>query len=56
MKKMLTWGAVGLSTSAILDPVIYSMLDLPIPWIRDLLMLAGGVACFYLLIRFRDEF
>ncbi len=56
MKKMLTWGAVGLLTTAILDPVIYSMLGLPIPWTRDLLMLAGGVGCFWLLIRFRDDF
>ncbi len=56
MKKLLTWGAVGLLTTAILDPVVYSMLDLPIPWFRDLLMLAGGAGCFWLLIRFRDEF
>ena len=56
MKKLLNWGAVGLLTTALLDPVIYYMLDLPIPWVRDLLMLAGGVGCFYLLVRFRDEF
>jgi len=56
MKKLLNWGAIGLLTSAILDPVIYSMLDLPIPWGRDLLMLAGGAGCFYLLVRFRDDF
>lgn len=56
MKKLLNWGAVGLVTSALLDPVIYSMLELPIPWFRDLLMLTSGVACFYLLIRFRDDF
>jgi hypothetical protein len=56
MKKMLSWGAAGLLTSALLDPVIYSMLALPIPWFRDLLMLAGGGGCFYLLIRYRDEF
>lgn len=55
MKKLLTWGAIGLSTTALLDPVIYSMLDMPIPWIRDLLMGAGGVACFYLLVRFRHD-
>jgi hypothetical protein len=55
MKKLLTWGAVGLLTTAILDPVVYSMLGLPIPWFRDLLMLAGGVGCFWLLIRFRNE-
>ena len=56
MKKLLNWGAVGLLTSAILDPLIYPMLDMPIPWTRDLIMLAGGVGCFYLLIRYRDDF
>jgi hypothetical protein len=55
MKKLLTWAAVGLLTSALLDPVIYGMLELPIPWLRDLLMAAGGAACFYLLMRFRHE-
>jgi hypothetical protein len=49
-KKLITWGAVVLLTSAILDPIIYSMLDMPVPWTRDLLMGAGGVGCFYLLI------
>jgi len=56
VKKLLNWGAVGLLISALLDPVIYSMLDLPIPWMRDLIMLAGGAGCFYLLVRFRDDF
>ena len=55
MRKLLIWGAVSLLTSALLDPLIYSMLDRPIPWLRDLLMLAGGVGCFWLLIKFRDE-
>ena len=55
MKKLLTWGAVGLLTTAILDPIIYSMLALPIPWVRDLLMGAAGVGSFYLLIKFRNE-
>lgn len=55
MKKLLTWGAAGLLTTALLDPLMYSMLDKPIPWFRDLLMLAAGVGCFYLLIRFRHE-
>ena len=55
MKKLLTWGAVGLSTTAMLDPIIYSMLDLAIPWVRDLLMGLGGVVCFYLLFRYRSE-
>lgn len=55
MKKLLTWGGVGLLTTAILDPLIYAMLDQPIPWLRDLLMFAGGVLCLYLLIKFRHE-
>lgn len=55
MKKLLTWGGVGLITTAILDPLIYSMLDLPIPWLRDLGMLALGAGCLYLLVRYRHQ-
>jgi len=53
VKKLLTWGAAGLLTSAFLDPLIYTMLDQPIPWLRDILMAAGGVACWYLLVTYR---
>lgn len=56
MKKLLTWGGVGLLTTALLDPLLYSMLDMPIPWGRDLLMAAGGFGCLYLLVRLRDSF
>ena len=56
MKKLLTWGVVGLLTTAILDPIIYAMLEKPIPWVRDLLMEAAGIGCWYLLIKFRHEF
>ena len=55
LKKLITWVAVGLLTSALLDPLIYMMINQPVPWGRDLLMLGGGIVCFYLLIRFRDE-
>ncbi len=55
MKKLLMWGAVGLLTTALLDPLAYSMLEKPIPWTRDLLMGGGGLFCLYLLIKFRDE-
>lgn len=48
-------GAVGLLTSALLDPLIYSMLDQPIPWFRDVIMGGGGVVRLYLLVKFRDE-
>jgi hypothetical protein len=54
MKKLLSFGGVGLITSALLDPLIYSMLDKPIPWLRDILMLVAGVGCFYAMIRYRD--
>lgn len=54
MKKLLSFGGVGLVTSALLDPLIYAMLDQPVPWGRDLLMLAAGVGCFYALVRYRE--
>lgn len=56
MKKLLNWGAVGLLTTALLDPLIYSMLDKPVPWGRDILMAASGIGCWYLLVKFRDSF
>lgn len=56
MKKLLSWGGVGLLTTALLDPVMYSMLEKPIPWGRDLLMAAAGVGCLYMLVKFRDSF
>jgi hypothetical protein len=40
VKKLLIWGAVGLLTTALLDPLLYSILDHPIPWLRDILMAA----------------
>jgi hypothetical protein len=42
-------------TSALLEPIIYAMLDMPIPWVRDLLMGAAGAGCYYLLVRFHNE-
>ena len=54
MKNLLNWGAVGLLTSALLDPVIYAMLEKPIPWMRDSAMAVGGVVCFWLMIKYRD--
>lgn len=56
MKKLLTWGGVGLLTTALLDPLLYSMLDQSIPWGRDLLMGVGGIGCLYLLVKLRDSF
>jgi len=56
MKKLQTWGAVELLTTAILDPIIYSMLDMPIPWLRDIAMGISGISCFCILVRFRSDF
>lgn len=55
MKKLFTWGAIGLLTTALLDPLIYSMLEQPIPWLRDVLMAMGGIGCFYVLVKFRHS-
>ena len=57
MTKLLIWGAIGLLTSALLDPLLYFMHNQPIPLIRELLMAAGGLICFYLYlyIKFRNE-
>ena len=55
MKKLLTWGGTGLIISALLDPLIYSGMGKPVPWLRDLLMASGGVLCLYLLVKYRDQ-
>jgi hypothetical protein len=55
VKKLLNWGAVGLLTTALLDPLVYTLLEKPIPWVRDIVMAAAGVGCFYLLIKYRNE-
>jgi hypothetical protein len=55
MKKLLSYGGAGLLTSAFLDPVIASGLDKPIPWLRDIVLGGAGMACLYLLIRYRKE-
>lgn len=55
MKKLLNWGAVGLLTTALLDPLVYSLLEKPIPWMRDFMMAIGGIGCFYLLVKYRHE-
>jgi hypothetical protein len=54
MKKLLSWGGVSLITGALLDPLIESGMDKPIPWFTDILLLAGGIACLYILIRFHS--
>ena len=54
MKKLLTWGAVGLITSGLLEPLVYSMIDQPVPWLRDMVMVAAGGGCFWLLVKYRD--
>ncbi len=55
MKKLLTTAAITLMTGALLDPLAMSMLERPISWLLDMAMLAAGIGCIYLLVRFRDE-
>jgi len=55
IKKLLTFGAVTFLCTALLDPLWASGLGKPIPWFRDSVMAVFGIACFYLLIRFRRE-
>ncbi len=55
MKKLLTWGGTTLLTTALLDPLIYAMLEKPIPWLRDVAMAIGGIVCLYALVKFRHS-
>lgn len=55
MKKFLSTAAVTLLTSAFLDPLIKSGLDKPIPWLMDLGMALGGVACLYILVKYHGQ-
>lgn len=55
MKQLLSWCGAGLITTALLDPLIHASLQQPVRWLRDLLMLAGGIACLYLLFTYRRQ-
>ncbi|GFO62707.1 hypothetical protein M1B72_20090 [Geomonas paludis] len=55
MKQLLSFAAVGLLTSALLDPLIQSGLDKPVPWPRDIGMFVAGAVCLYLLVKYRRE-
>ena len=55
MKKLLTYGGATLLTAALLDPLFYSGLGKPVPWLRDLLLAAGGVSCLYMVFRYRKQ-
>jgi hypothetical protein len=57
MRKLLIWGAVGMLTAVLLYPLLYFMHNQPIPWIREMLMAASGLTCFYLYlcIKTRNE-
>ena len=55
MKYYLSWIAVGLLTAAVLDPVMYSLFDQPIPWLRDLLIGVGGLGCLYPVLKLRHD-
>jgi hypothetical protein len=54
-KKLLSFGAANLIAGAFLDGLWQSGLDRPIPWGRDLLLVAVGSATLLLLIKYRKE-
>jgi len=55
MKMLLNLGAVSFLCTAFLDPLWTAGIGLPIHWFRDTAMAAAGVACLYLLVRFRNS-
>ena len=55
MRMLLSWGGAALITAALLDPMIQSGLERPIPWAKDLLMGAAGICCIYLQIKYRRK-
>jgi len=55
MKRFLSYGGAALITAAFLDPIISSGLGRPVPWLRDLVMTASGVACLYVMVKYRRE-
>ena len=55
MKMLLSYGGAAMITAALLDPLFHSGLDKPIPWLRDILMGAGGVAGIYLSVKYRKQ-
>jgi hypothetical protein len=56
MKKLLTFGAVACITTALLDPLVYSAMDRPVPWLRDVILAVAGIACLYALVKFRHYY
>ncbi|MBU5612200.1 hypothetical protein [Geomonas azotofigens] len=55
MKKLLSFAGVTLLTTALLDPLLQSTLDKPVPWLRDLGMFVAGAICLYLLVKYRND-
>ncbi len=51
MKKFLSFAASTLITASFLDGLYFSGIGRPVPWIRDTVMAAAGVACYIILIR-----
>jgi predicted membrane channel-forming protein YqfA (hemolysin III family) len=55
MKFLLNFFAVILLISAFLYPLFYVGTGRPVAWWLAVLMAIGGIACIYLLFRFRKE-
>lgn len=52
MKRFLSFAAVSLLTGALLDPMIQSGLDKPVPWLLDIGMFVAGAVCLYILVKY----
>lgn len=55
MKKLLSYGGAALITAALLAPIICSGPGKPLPWLRDISMGAGGVACIHVMVKYREQ-
>ncbi|MBJ6802370.1 hypothetical protein [Geomonas propionica] len=55
MKKLLSFAGVSLLTTALLDPMLQSTLDKPVPWLRDIGMFLAGAFCLYILVKYHRE-
>lgn len=55
VKKLLSYGGAALITAALLDLMFQAGAGRHVAWFRDLFMGGGGVACLYLLLKYRKQ-
>lgn len=55
MKSLITFLTVLLLTGSFLYPLFVSGMGKPVAWEVVAMMAAGGICCFYLLVKFRKS-